>query len=318
MHMALLGIAWLATVSQPPGKGPPPPVRGDAVIRAPFGRSDIVITTTSRVAGAIHSLRWNGKEFIDSHDHGRQLQSASNFDFGGRLFAETFNPTEAGSRRDGMGPRSTSQLLELRARDNEISTRNRMAFWLRPGELSDGHPAYNRTALSNHELSKRVRIGFRDMPNVLDYQVTFTLPKGEQHTQAVFEALTGYMPADFVRFEVFDPVRQQLLPLSDGPGEQPLPIVFSTRNGSHAMGIFTESARKPGYGRWRFPTERVVKWNCVFRVNRAEGIASGDYRFPMYVPVGTREDCLAAMKKLHRLFPEQPPGQSRSSGVPRK
>ncbi|MFM7148994.1 MAG: hypothetical protein ACKO23_04045, partial [Gemmataceae bacterium] len=69
---------------------------------------------------------------------------------------------------------------------------------------------------------------------------------------------------------------------------------------------------------WRFPTERVVKWNCVFRVNRAEGVAPGDYRFPMYVSVGTRDDCLAAMKKLHRLFSEQPPGQSRSSGAPRK
>ena len=50
---------------------------GDAVIRAPAGNSEIVITTTSRLAGAIHSLRWNGKEFIDSFDHGRQLQSAA-------------------------------------------------------------------------------------------------------------------------------------------------------------------------------------------------------------------------------------------------
>jgi hypothetical protein len=30
-------------------------VSGDSVIRAPFGGSEIVITTTSRVAGAIHS-----------------------------------------------------------------------------------------------------------------------------------------------------------------------------------------------------------------------------------------------------------------------
>ena len=53
---------------------------GDAVIRAPFGGSEIVVTTTARLAGAIHSVRWKGKEFIDSADHGRQLQSASSFD----------------------------------------------------------------------------------------------------------------------------------------------------------------------------------------------------------------------------------------------
>ncbi|SVC63015.1 uncharacterized protein METZ01_LOCUS315869, partial [marine metagenome] len=54
-------------------------VSGDAQIRAKSGSSEIVITTTSRLAGAIHSLTWNGREFIDSADHGRQLQSAANF-----------------------------------------------------------------------------------------------------------------------------------------------------------------------------------------------------------------------------------------------
>src|SRR5438067_1344517 len=44
----------------------PKPISGNSVIRAKAGDSDIVITTTSRLAGAIHSLTWNGKEFIDS------------------------------------------------------------------------------------------------------------------------------------------------------------------------------------------------------------------------------------------------------------
>ena len=90
--------------SQPPEA---PPTTGDAVIRGPAGPSEIVITTRSRVAGAIDSLTWGGREFIDSFDHGRQLQSASNFDGGGRFVPETFNPTEAGSRADGRGPTST-------------------------------------------------------------------------------------------------------------------------------------------------------------------------------------------------------------------
>ena len=40
----------------------------------------LIITTTSRLAGAVHSIRWRDKEFIDSADHGRQLQSACSFD----------------------------------------------------------------------------------------------------------------------------------------------------------------------------------------------------------------------------------------------
>ena len=55
---------------------------GNATIRGRAGNSDIAITTASRVAGAIHAVQWNGKEFIDSVDHGRQLQSALNLDGG--------------------------------------------------------------------------------------------------------------------------------------------------------------------------------------------------------------------------------------------
>ena len=75
-------------------------VSGDAVIRAQAGKSELVIKTTTRLAGAIDSLTWDGKEFINSTDHGRQLQSASNLDAGSPISDETYNPTEAGSRDD--------------------------------------------------------------------------------------------------------------------------------------------------------------------------------------------------------------------------
>ena len=72
-----------------------PGVGGDAVIRAPAGGSEIVITTTSRTAGAIASLQWGGKEFINDADHGRELQSCWNGNAGVEPIAnETFNPTE--------------------------------------------------------------------------------------------------------------------------------------------------------------------------------------------------------------------------------
>jgi hypothetical protein len=284
-----------------------PPLDGNAVIRGKAGDSEIVITTTARLAGAIHSLKFRGKEHIDSFDHGRQLQSAVNLDCGKALRAETFNPTEAGSRADGTGPRSSSKLLALTARGNELTSRTRMAFWLKPGEKSEGHAAYNDAVLSNHVLTRRVRIGFKDMPNVLDYRVTFTVPKGEKHTHAVFEALTGYMPAEFERFWKFDPDRGKLVPLDDGPGEQGLPVVLATRTGSHALGIFspdqvTRGIKGLGYGRWRFRAEKVVKWNCVFRVSDRKGIRAGDYTYQMYVVVGTTEECQRGLKKLHELL----------------
>ena len=276
---------------------------GDAVIWSEYAGSEIKITTTSRLAGAIHSLTWNGQEFINSHDHGRQLQSASNFDAGSRMIGETFNPTEAGSRYDGAGPTSTSRLLHLVAKGNSLQTTTQMGFWLRPGEKSGGHPSKNTTRLSNHLLTKRVTIGYRNLPNVIQYNVTFGIPVGESHKYAQFEAVTGYMPPVFSRFQTVDLTTGKLSALSDGPGEQSQPIVFSTNSGSHAMGIYSPDQpsagfKNAGYGRWRFVAQKVVKWNCVFRIQNANGVTPGDYSFRSFVVVGELADVVKTMVQL--------------------
>jgi hypothetical protein len=275
---------------------------GDARIRASAGKSEIVLTTTKRLAGAIHSLTWNGREFINSTDHGRQLQSACSFDNSPMANPETFNPTEAGSRRDHIGPLSTSRLLELAADGNHLRSRTQMAFWLAPGERSEGQLARNTNTLSDYVLTKEVRIGHGRWPQVLDYRVTFTVPANARHHYAQFEAVTGYMPPEFERFWQFNPVTQKLESLSDGPGEIRNPVVLATADGLHAMGIFAPPQSQPntvgpGYGRWRFKAERVVKWNCVFRVREAQGIRPGDYAYRMLVPVGTLEQVEAMLRE---------------------
>jgi hypothetical protein len=290
--------------AQAPGNPPTPAdkaLSGAAVIRAPFGASEIVVTTTTRLAGAIHSITWNGQEFIDSADHGRQLQSASSFDNTPVAGPETFNPTEAGSRRDGAGPTSTSRLLAIRTDGNILRTRTQMAFFVPPGERTAGQLARNTEPLSRHLLEKEVRIGVPGWPNVLDYTVTFLPPDGEPHRTAQFEALTGYMPPEFSDFHRFDRATGELAPLNDGPGEQEDPVVLATPDGRYAMGITTagppsEGVIGPGYGRFRFAAEKVVKWNCVFRVSG--GVGPGAHRFRLYVPLGTLEDVTRALRAL--------------------
>ena len=285
---------------------------GNASIRAKAGPSDIVISTTTRLAGAIDSLRWNGKEFIDSADHGRQLQSASSFDMAkpGPFWAECYNPTEAGSRRDGAGEKSTSRLEHIKATENTLATRSTMAFWLNPGEKSSGRLALNTTALSNHRVEKQVTIGMPGLPHAIDYRVNFHVPSGEHHAMGQFEALTGYMPQEFSRFLSWNPVTGETAPLDDGPGEQSLPVIFPVPGETHAMGIFTkgepnapEGSPKvdtPTYGRFRFQAERVVKWNCVFRVRDARGIPAGHYSLRMFVVVGNLATVRETLVSLSR------------------
>ena len=297
LPLALLPLMSAVTMAQPS-------VSGDANIRSSYAGSEIVISTTSRLAGAIDSLTWNGQGFINSADHGRQMQSASNFDAGSRFSGETFNPTEAGSRFDGAGTMSTGRLLHLIATDNMLQTTNQMAFWLRPGEKSAGQPAKNKQALSNHLLTKRVTIGYRDLPNVIQYDVTFGLPVDERHTYAQFEAVTGYMPPEFSQFLTFDPQTGTTQPVSDGPGEQGLPIILAKPSGSHAMGVYSpdlpsSATAKSGYGRWRFRAQKVVKWNCVFRVRNQSGVPAKDYSFRTFVVIGDLAAVTDALMSLH-------------------
>jgi len=279
---------------------------GNAQIRGGAVDSAIVIKTTRRLAGAIGSLRWRGKEFINITDHGRELQSACSFDNTAAANGETFNPTEAGSRDDGAGANSTSRLLEIIAAGNHLHTKTQMAFWLAPGERSAGQLARNTNTLSDDALTKDVAIGFGRWPQALDYRVTFSVPTNAAHVFNQFEALTGYMPPEFDHFWEFNPQTGQLQPLSAGPGEIKNPVVLATADGKYAMGIFSPPELQPDtsgptYGRWNFGAEKVVKWNCVFRVRNANGLRGGDYTYRMLVPVGTLAQVAAMLNDWRDL-----------------
>lgn len=316
LAVATASLSIVAIADEKAASALPATVNGDSVIRGKAGESEIVIKTTNRLAGAIDSLTWNGVQFIDSFDHGRQLQSALSFDGGSNepFWAERFNPTEAGSRGDHTGDTSTSHLIHLSAVDNLLETRVQMAFWLPPGEKSFGRPALNQTELSNHQLSKQVRIGWKELPHVIRYETTFHVADNEPHRFAQFEALTGYMPEHFNRFLTWDPQKNRIQSLDDGPGEQALPVVFSTVDKQHAMAIFCPEGvlgqpaecgdlSGPTYGRFRFKNEKVVKWNCVFRVRNQPKIVAGDYQFSMFVVVGSLSQVQSTLNEIAKHYP---------------
>jgi hypothetical protein len=268
------------------------PVSGDAEIRSTVEGDPLVLRTTSRLAGAVDSITWRGQEFIDSHDHGRQLQSAINLELSTPFQPETFNPTEAGSRDDGAGDKSTSRLLRMKIGKDRLETTSQMAFWLPPGGKSKGHLAKNKTVLSNHSLTKRIKLSPAGWENLILYETTFRLPIDELHRYAQFEVVTGYMPEAFENFYGLDAKTGKLKLLSDGPGEQSMPVILSTKDEKFAMGVLSLEKRNspwrgPGYGRFRFSPEKVVKWNLVYRFRQEEPIKEGPYVFHSYVGIGS-------------------------------
>ena len=274
---------------------------GDQTISIDCDGSPLTITTTSRVAGAVDSIRWRNYEFIDSTDHGRQLQSACSFDAMSNepFWAERYNPTEAGSRLDGAGNLSTSRLLAIQRDDRELRTSTQMAFWLAPGEESFGRPALNTHVLSDHILHKRIRLGAYDDPHVIQIDNTFNINLKERNRYAQFEVLTGYMPEEFSEFWRVSTASRELHRLDDGPGEQPDPVILSTRDGQFAMGAISPGVEVGyvGYGRFRFSTEKVVKWNVVHRYNEIPFITKSKASFRVLVAVGTLEQVHAVIRR---------------------
>lgn len=262
----------------------------------------LTITTTSRLAGAVHSIRWKDKEFIDSADHGRQLQSACSFDAMSDepFWAERYNPTEAGSRRDGAGDRSTSRLLGIEATNNVLRTSTQMAYWLNPGERSEGRLALNDTSCSEHILHKRIELGAYKDPHIIRVENTFEWPQSQQHRFAQFEVLTGYMPSEFSDFWRVSSQDGRLLRLDDGPGEQSDPVILATPDSNFAIGAIAVANSDwidsgPGYGRFRFVKEGVVKWNVVFRHRQLPRLTQRQASFRVLVTVGNRD-------LVHRLL----------------
>jgi hypothetical protein len=239
-------------------------------------RSHGLTATAYETTGwAICSVRYRGVEFIDAADHGRCLQSAVSFDWMG----EAFNPTEGGSVRDGLASnRSSSQPLQVIEGKDELATEVRMAFW--------------QGGLSGHILRKWVQVGFGNRP-IIEHDIAFEPPANEVHALGQYEILTGYLPRGFSHFRSYDPASRTLAELSDGPGEQALPVIFCTPDDRNCVGALSPSPLAGGgYGRWRFPD--CVKWNMVARFTNPKGT----YRFRVFSVYGALEEVKAGIDWL--------------------
>jgi hypothetical protein len=271
---------------------------GDFKIKGPALGSTIQIETSARFAGSVSSLIFRGKQFVDTRDHGRELQSASSFDG----FGECFNPTEAGSVADGDKQTTTSKLLAARAGPNWVATQTDMAFWLPPGydykhqcgmSPTTTH-AVNKAVTGGHILNKRIELGAAGESNVISDYVTYTVP--EAHGSGTFEAATIYTPIDFSRRYILKLGTRNVEPTTV-IGEQDSPVILATADGMYAVGIYSPHLPQEGrgYGTSSFPNTNKI--NCVFREKR---IAAGQkFSYLCEFVVGSLEEVKATIIKLH-------------------
>lgn len=275
-----------------------------------------------RFGGAVASVNWNSKEFINIHDHGRQLQSAMQVDG----YAECNNPTEAGSEHDGTGRTSTSIMTGFnRPASNVLLTQANMAYWnwrTTTGACVRGKDPRVNTPVSNHLLNKRIQIGDLDDPRIIKYDVQFQHPAGSYREKLTYEFLTGYLTPEFNQYwyiqsrggglqridassyiditgNGFPPGSFHAKPAGKGHYD---PIILSNASGSHAMGVYVPQSQLinckssfHGYGMYYFAlggsgpsASGTSKWSlAVDDAARSSCIRNNQRSFVVYLAVGT-------------------------------
>ena len=266
-------------------------------ISGEFDGSTIVISSSTRNAGAIDSVIWKGKEFINAWDHGRELQSASQLDGKG----ENYNPTEAGSVDDAVGPTSSSVPNYISTSENSVTTIISPAYWKSPEIHQE---AVNTSIVSEYLIKKIVTIGYKNLPNIIVYATDYFMPR--PHQFAVFEFVTGYMTNEFTSYWTYDPKTNALNSfIPTAKGEQNLPLIFSTPDREYAMGIYCpglpqEPWPDAGYGQFDYSSDDPVtgtnKWNCVHRVAHP---SNSHYVYTGYIAIGNLD---SVQSSLHALY----------------
>lgn len=286
----------------------------DGITVAVFG-DPMRIKTNSTLGGAIGSLTWRGKEFVDRSDHGREFQTAAKFnDYG-----ECFNPTEAGGLYDGPGSSpSTSQVFSYSIlAPNKFSTGNFPAFWLHyvPDDTTyctnngPGNNGGSQNPVSTFADHKTVTVNYL-RENIIKIDTELGLPYAVSSAQ--IESFQGSMNSqDFPRVLLYDFASRTASEAQTDTWVDK-PVILASQDGNYALGVYNPKLNPPAnylvcdaqechytvghYGWSKSVQYNVNSWAAVFDFPATTGPETK--RFTNYVVIGTLDDVLNSMSVL--------------------
>jgi alpha-tubulin suppressor-like RCC1 family protein len=293
-------------------------VNGNATITGSAFGQPLTVGTSSQFGGAVSSIKWGGKEFINNWDHGRQLQL--NVSFFNRF--ECYNPYEAGSFFDTNMPTTSSKLLSLTASGNRLESTTQMAWYLRQRESNDPRDSCGDPAgwlpcppytgpLSDYRVHKTVTIGFAGIPNVIEYLTELYVP---EPVQRGLNNPTAVLPYDFRSVRSYDVVSKEYRNIRLLAGEDDRIKVVATADGNYAMGIYSpellQPYNDPGNTNWWFvnppdpfypdPDYACVHVGSFGRYNSFPGPGFTNDR--IYLVIGSLDQVKSGLASLHLQF----------------
>jgi len=291
-----------------------------------YGNSKIFVGTSKRMAGAIDSLVYDNIEFINSYDHGRELQLASVSSWSSE--AGLYNPTEAGSCQNWWTDSTSSILNGIYAAGPAMSTSVTPAFWFEPTPnvtppLScPGIGKGSGKVAWNHTFQKSITIGQPGLPNVIKFasqiDINEKVPQDYSNPMAPvvrFEVPTGYLAGEFskkYRYNRTSGALTNITSLACHEANQACtsddPLIFTNALESHALAvcngpssgaIFANYPKYESWGTWFAgrPILHTTKW-AVLKYIKAEVYPGARVNFNTYISVARTEGGVGAVSKL--------------------
>ena len=261
--------------------------------------------------GAVWSLSFNGKQLINQHDFGRQLQIQLNL----ASKAGSNTPTEAGSRwsspTTSVGRRQGSPLISSSTAGGTLSTSCRPLQW--DPDLHGGSKAY--PVIWDGFLGKELELNYQGLGPVMRWTAVARLPKSTSYLEA--EVASASLNMEFSRFWAYDastgklaqvtaqvPAGGCLSPTKD-PRLEPKAggVIISSSDQKHALGIY----RSRGQRRFRLcrsaggtgGSQGTGYSRGSLLEQHPKGVAAGTQIWTAYLVVGTVQACKASMDKLY-------------------
>jgi hypothetical protein len=223
----------------------------------------VKVESNAVAGGVIWRWFWNGVQFINNADYGRQVQTDFYYPA-----SPNYNPNEAGDyyHRDNPITAHGSPLLRF---ENQGTTQFTRAVPLNWDPTIFGGDSDHAVIWGQLVLGKDLTLDFNKMGTVAKYTTHLVLPTA---THGTFEAPVVYLRSNFNRFWTYDAETKSLnevtshMPSGCGPNSQTFVYlihfggnIISDASGANAMGVYgVDDANKGSVNYWNMGDFRCL------------------------------------------------------------
>jgi hypothetical protein len=289
-----------------------------------LGNVEVAIAINKVAGGSVWQVSWNGKEFINHWDYGRQIQI--DVTYGNDSIN---NPTEAGDRwcrpQDLVLWRHGSPLISIGSSSDgdSISTLTYPLQWMpetHHGISWDADYISSHVVLWTGKFGKTILLNVFGDPTIIRWTSSITFPDtGNGNGNFDLGIPDVFLNAQFNRYYIYNHDSLLALKLNEGenrdpqyfPEQTPNPggAIVATADSAYALGLyqsglftttadgfaFTNNTHLGGYGPADYGNSRV---SAVLRRNQTTDSLYGTVSWSVYVVIGTLTDCVSRMDTI--------------------